>query len=543
MPVRSRAARTTAALAALAATAVLAGCSGGGRTAGDDGPPRSGGTLTYAVGADIACADPQQAGNGDELTAARGLADSLTDQDPDTGRIVPWLATKWRTGDRGRSYTFTLRHGVTFSDGSPLDARAVKESFDGVRRLGGKAVQATTYLTGFRRVVVVDPDTVRFDFERPNAQFLAATSSVSLAVVSPATARRSAADRCTKGVVGSGPFLLDRFTPNQQVVQRARTGYAWPSRVAPGTASPGSSTRAHLDRLVLKVVPETRVRVGGLQSGEFDAVAAVPPQDEQTLKTTGFPLLARPVPGLVQSLNVNVARPATKDPAVRRALQKAIDRDEIVRTVYTPDYRTARSALASTTPHFADVGSYLATDRTAARSLLDGAGWRPGADGVRAKDGRRLALTAVWFGAGSGPAQSTLELVQQQLKAVGVALTIKTVPLSRALETFRTGAYDLALGNASTADPDILRNYYTPKGLDVVRLGAGPLRDALYAQSADLDPKARARNLRTAQRLLVADAYALPLYESRTVVGVGKKVHGITFDAASRPLFAHAWLS
>ncbi|MEV1023672.1 ABC transporter substrate-binding protein [Streptomyces sp. NPDC050264] len=537
---RPRVPRTTVALTALTATTVLAGCSGGTQAAGGDGPPRTGGTLTYAVGSDLACADPQQAGNGDELTAARGLADSLTDQDPATGRIVPWLATKWRVDAKGRSYTFTLRRDVTFSDGGKLDARAVKESFDGVRKLGAKAVQASTYLTGFRRAVVVGDNTVRFEFDRPNAQFLQATSSVSLAVVSPATARRAAADRCAHAVVGSGPFTLDRFAPNQQVVQRARKGYAWPSDV---TAKSAGAGRARLDRLVFKVVPETGVRVGGLQSGQFDAVAAVPPQNEQTLKTAGLPLLSRPVPGLVQSLNVNTGRPATKDPDVRRALQKAVDRAEIVRTVYTPDYRTARSALASTTPHFADVGSYLATDRAAARDLLDRAGWRPGADGVRTKDGKRLALTTVWFGAGSGPAQSTLELVQQQLKGVGVALTIKTVPLSRALETFKTGAYDLALGNASTADPDILRNYYTAKGLDVVRLGAGPLRSALYAQSTDIDPKVRGRDLRTAQRLLVEDAYAIPLYESRTVIGVGKKVHGVTFDAASRPLFATAWLS
>ncbi|MGW2656942.1 ABC transporter substrate-binding protein [Streptomyces sp. NPDC001478] len=532
-----RTAFAPATAAAVAATLLLAGCSADPDTApaAGSGTPVAGGTLTYVVGTDVLCVDPQQAGNGDELTAARGLVDSLTDQDPKTGKILPWLATSWEVSPDATRYTFRLRPGVTFSDGTPLDAAAVKANFDGFRALGARAVQAGTYLTGYRSATVVDAHTVRIEFSAPNVKFLQATSTVSLGVVAPASLRRSPGERCTRGVVGSGPFTLTRFTRNQQVRERAREGYAW------GSARSGGKAAPYLSGLVIRIVPEEGVRAGGLRSGEFDATGAVSPQDERTLKSSGFGLSTRPSPGLVYGLNVNASRTATRDAAVRRALQKALDRKEIVDTVLSSGYRPASSVLASTTPAYTDLSARLATDPAGARKLLDGAGWKPGPDGIRTRDGERLNLVTVWFG-GPGTVQTALELVQQQFKAVGVGLTLKPVPIAKALATFKAGDYDLILGNASTADPDILRNYYTAEGLDAVRLRPGPLLTALHAQAAEADPAARARLVATAQKLIVDEGYGLPLYESSTVLGLSPKVHGVTFDALSRPRFSGAWL-
>jgi peptide/nickel transport system substrate-binding protein len=523
-----------------AALTAFAGCTTGtGSTpGGSGGAPRSGGELTYAVGTDLLCVDPQQAGNGDELAAARGLADSLTDQDPGTGRILPWLAASWQVSADARSYTFHLRSGVTFSDGTPLDAPLVKADFDGLRTLGARAVQAMTYLSGYRGTTVVDPLTVRIDFTKPNAAFLHATSTVSLALVGRASLAASAGDRCTKGVVGSGPFTLRSFRRNQQAVESGRKDYAW----GPGAAGQAAAGRARLDTLVFAQVPEQSVRVGGLQSGQFGAIDQVAPQNEQTLKSAGFTLSSRPNPGLVYSLNVNASRPATRDVAVRRALQKAIDRRQIVDTVLAPEDRPATSILGSTTPGYTDLSASLTTDTAAAGRLLDSAGWVPGPDGVRSKDGRKLTLVAAWYGA-AGPVQSAMEIVQQQLKKIGVAVTLKPIPIAEALATFKAGDYDLIVGDAATADPDILRNYYTDEGLNAVRLPAGPLRTALDAQASDADQKQRDQQVAAAQRLLVDDAYAIPLYESGSLIGISPKVHGITFDSASRPRFSGAWVS
>ena len=110
--------------------------------------PQYGGILKVALDGDPACVDPQQPGNNTALNIGRQITDSLTDQDPETGNIVPWLATSWKAEEDNRRFTFVLRDGATFSDGSKLDADAVKANFDGIVKMGARASLASTYLAG-----------------------------------------------------------------------------------------------------------------------------------------------------------------------------------------------------------------------------------------------------------------------------------------------------------------------------------------------------------------------------------------------------------
>src|SRR3954451_17784871 len=135
------------AAAALAAALLLTACGGGGGDtatggAADPGAPQPGGTLRFAVGSDAGCVDPQQVGSNDTIYSVRQLVDSLTDQDPATGKIVPWLARSWKVSPDARSFTFHLRPGVTFSDGTPLTAEVVKANFDAIPKLGALGILA-----------------------------------------------------------------------------------------------------------------------------------------------------------------------------------------------------------------------------------------------------------------------------------------------------------------------------------------------------------------------------------------------------------------
>ncbi|WP_432923334.1 ABC transporter substrate-binding protein [Microbispora sp. CA-135349] len=526
---------------AVCAVLLVAACGSGASAgnparAGGSGQPKPGGRLTAALSSAPDCLDPQQAGSSTTITVTRQLVDSLTDQDPATGEIVPWLAESWKAESGARRFTFTLKDGVTFSDGTPLDAQAVKDNFDHLVKLGARAVQASTYLSGYRRSVAVDARTVRVEFDHPNAPFLYGTSTTSLGIVGKATLAKPAADRCASGVVGSGPFVLDHYTPNQEVVERRRDGYTWGSALAPNKGA------AYLDQVVFQVVPEESVRVGRLRSGQADVVSLLQPQAAPQLRQEGLALETRSPAGLVYSLNVNVSRPLTADPAVRRAIQKAVDRRQIVTTLYGSVYRPATSVLAGSTPGYTDLGADLAADPAGAGRLLDGAGWKTGADGVRVKDGRRLSLVLRWFSTYAAT-QSALELVQQQLKAVGVDVVLKQTPVSQALQAFKDGDYDLILGDAPSADPDILRRYYTARGLNAVRLPGGPLQTALDGQAAESDTGKRAAQVAAAQTLLVRDAYAIPLFEGSVIVGVGARAHGVRFDSAARLQFHDAWVS
>lgn len=528
-----------AVLAALLTTSVLlTACGSGGDdsdTGSGSGRAKSGGTLTFAVGSDAGCVDPQQVASNDTIYSVRQIVDSLTDQDPRTGKIVPWLARSWAISSDATTFTFRLRSGVTFSDGTELTAQVVKDNFDAVPKLGALGTLAEGYLSGVDSTTVVDPLTVRVKFQQPNAQFLQATSTHSLGIESSASVKRTPQQKCSQGVVGSGPFALKSYVQNQSITLAKRTGYAW------GSSRWSKKGEAYLDKLVFKVVPEAGVRAGGLQSGQVDAISSVGKANEAALKGGPVNLARRANPGAVFNLGLNNSRPVLKDAKVRQAILYAIDRQQIADTVFPTGTQPATSVLARTTPDYEDLNTDLAYDAAKAKSLLDSAGWKAGGDGVRSKDGTRLSLTVKWF-ANSATNQPTLELIQQQLKAVGIDVVLKQLQISQLAQTQQSGDYDALWGNLTRADPDILRTLYSTGLANAYRLSASPLDSVLTRQAATTDTAKRKQLAGEAQQLIVRNAYVVPVVELQTQLGVSKKVHNLDFDASSRVQLHDAWI-
>ncbi|WP_416969514.1 ABC transporter substrate-binding protein [Streptomyces sp. 4F14] len=515
---------------------LLAACSSGsdGTTAGAT-TPRSGGTLTFAVGSDSGCVDPQQVGSNDTIYSVRQLVDSLTDQDPKTGKIVPWLAKSWEVSPDARQFTFHLRPGVTFSDGSALTAQVVKDNFDAVPKLGALGTLAQGYLSGVASTTAVDPLTVRVTFKEPNAQFLQATSTHSLGIESSASVRLSPQEKCSKGIVGSGPFTLARYVQNQSVTLAKRAKYAW------GSSLWAKQGEAYLDKLVFKVVPEAGVRAGSLQSGQVDAISSVGKANEAALQGGSVNLQRRANPGVVFGLSLNNARPLLKDVRVRQAISAAIDRRQVATTVFPTGTQPATSVLAHTTPGYADQGTGLAFDAAKAKSLLIAAGWQAGGDGIRTKDGARLSLAVKWF-ANSATNQPALELIQQQLKEVGIDVVLQQFQIAQIAQVQQSGDYDGLWGNVTRADPDILRTSFSTKLANWSRLPATSLDTLLTEAAATTDPAKRAGLVAQAQKLIVGNAYTVPVVELQTQLGVAKKVHGLAFDASSRIELHDTWI-
>lgn len=519
-----------------AAALVLAGCGGTtGSGAGAPTTPRAGGTLTFAVGSDAGCVDPQQVGSNDTIYSLRQIVDSLTDQDPRTGRIVPWLARDWQVSPDATTFTFRLRPGVTFSDGSPLTAQVVKDNVEAIPRLGALATLAKGYLSGLKAVTVLDPLTVRIAFTRPNAQFLQATSTFSLGIESAASVRKTPEERCSEGVVASGPFVLSRYVRSQSITLTKRPGYGWGSSL---WRKPGE---AYLDQLVFKVVPESGVRTGSLRSGQVDAIGSVGRADEAGLRGGGVTLLARANPGVVFSLGLNNSRPVLADLRVRRAILAAVDRRQVADTVFPTGTRPATSILSHTTPLHTDLGADLAVDPGRARALLDAAGWTPGPDGVRQKGGTPLRITVSWF-ANAATNQPALELVQQQLRAVGVDVVLKQLQIAQITQVQQSGDFDALWGNLTRADPDILRTQYSTQLLNAYRIPASPLDSVLARAAATTAPAARQQLVTQAQQLIVRNAYVVPVVELQTTLGVSARVHDLAFEASSRIQLHDTWI-
>nr|WP_080736562.1 ABC transporter substrate-binding protein [Rhodococcus fascians] len=535
--VSTRPAFLVAGLIATAAT-VLAGCAGGAATtAADAGPAQPGGTLRYGLSGAPTCSDPAQSGTNQTIYVTRQVVDSLTDQNPETGEIEPWLAERWDVGADAKSFTFTLKDGVTFSDGTVLDAAAVKANFDAIIGLGAaKAPLAASYLTGYQSATVVDPSTVRIDFAAPNAQFLQASSTPQLGIQSIATSAQSAESRCLGTNIGSGPFTYADYQQDRSVTLAKRSGYNW------GSAVFGHTGEAYLDRIDFTIVPESGVRTGSLSSDQLDAVSDALPQDAPQIEATGGRILTTSNPGVPFGIQPNVTRGALQDPAVRTALVPAINRQELVDTVLGPDFRTATSTLASATPGYVELAD-VTYDPEKSKSLLDDADWVPGTDGIREKDGQRLSFEVMYSAVFAGN-QAILELTQQQLRAVGVDLQLELVSTSEATARQGTKDYDSTYYNSTRADGDILRTTFAVDGRKLNARSTIPDLDAsLTDQLSTTDATARNDILATAQQQVLDNGLWIPTIELSQAVGAASKVQDLKFEASARLQFFDAWLS
>ncbi|HET6503963.1 MAG TPA: ABC transporter substrate-binding protein [Amycolatopsis sp.] len=526
-----------AGLALVVSALLAAGCSaaGGAGAVPADAPPKPGGTLTFATDADPGCLDPQQSATAASQLISRGVVDSLVAQDPRTLEIKPWLAQSWEVSPDATTFTFHLRDGVTFSDGTPFDAAAVKANLDRIVDPATKSLLAASLLTGYAGTTVPDVRTVIVRFSAPNAPFLQAASTAFLGMESPASFAPGPQALCQK-VIGSGPFVLGAVVPQQSIELDRRAGYAW----APPTA--GHQGAVYLDKVAIKIVPENGVRLGSLRSGEFDAVANVPPRDAGSL-TGDFQVLSKQQPGLAYSLLLNTGRGVLTDPVVRQAIAKSINTEQIVSTLYEDRYPRAKSILTPTTPGYADVLDAGQFDPGAAERALDQAGWVIGADGTRSKNGTRLSVEWTYSSPAREQRDVLAQLVQQQLKAVGIEVRLNPLPAGETISRQLSGNVELSDMSFVRADGDVLRSaFYAPQGGKPAFTDPQLARELTDATSTT-DPARRASDYAQAQRLAVDAAIVIPIYDPTYLLGVSGAARGIAFDPQGLPEFYDAWVA
>lgn len=530
-PSPARALRVAA--SALALGLALAACSSGSAetsepSASASSGPVDGGDLVFAIGNDPISLNPSGTGSGnDTLYVTRQLVDSLLWQDPEDGSLEPWLATEWSTNGDATQHTFTLRDGVTFSDGTPLTAESVKATFDDIVAAGAKSSAAPSFI-GYAGTTVVDEHTLTVAFGAPNAAFPQATSTVALGIVAASTIAVPFDDRASgTAVVGSGPFVLDHYTKDTETVLTARDDYAWAPEARTGAGAP------HVDSVTFQVAPEASVRTGSLTSGQVHVIGGVQPTDIATLEQSGFPLVHRANPGISFGLTFNGSSPIGSDPAVREAVGLAINPTEVRDTALVDGFAVATSVLASTTPGVADVSEHLTSDPAEAAEVLEDAGWEKGADGIYAKDGVRLAPTLAWI-TNFSPNQTSVELLQAQLKAVGIDVTLWSGAVPDFQAKLKSGEFDLVWGNLSRADGDVLRTQYSVAATNFYRIDDPELEALLQEQLATADPAARDEVLAQAQERLVSQHWVLPVHELTTYLGLSPDVHEVQLGADSR---------
>lgn len=522
----------------LLAAALLAACAQGPGGSAPQGTPRYGGTFTVGIPQFTICYDASQTPFVPFVHNA--VVDTLLEQDPQTKEIRPYLAERHEILDGGRTFVLRLRRGVTFSDGEPLDAAAVRTSFEDAIALGklGKSPQASAYLSGYTGSESPDPHTLVLHFATPKAGFEQALTERALGIIAPATVRtRTPEQRCAEGVVGSGPFVIDAIVPDQEVRLRARADYAWAS---PNQCHPG---RVYVDQLVFKRIPESSVRIGSVQSGQLDAVTGIPELDLEQLEGSGNELVRTSAAGSVYTYFFNYTKPITADPAVRAAFLHGIDREELVRTGYTKYDKAASGVLSPGVPQYVDQSAKLRHDPDAARRGLDQAGWIPGPDGIRVRNGQRLS---VQFKFSEEEDTIPAQLVAQQLRDVGIEFRIEQVTRAQLTEWEAPNRdWDVIAAPLTRPDADILLSRYHPQyswWLSGQNLDPYPELTALLDQQAqEMDPARRAQLAAQVQQLIVDRAYAVPIREVTTIWALARGAHGLWLTLPYPPSFTDVW--
>ncbi|MFI6455533.1 ABC transporter substrate-binding protein [Streptosporangium amethystogenes] len=531
----------------LTATTALSACGDSGASVASGGTPRSGGDATFAIAAYPNSLDVSLLGGRGNVAGAQ-IVDTLTESDPKTGEVKPRLAKSWTVSEDAKKFTFTLREGVTFSDGTKFDAQNVKDNLDTLAGLNAEAKTDTlvrSALAGYEGSKVIDDGTVEVGFSSPELGFLRNLSDPYLGLLSGSTLKATPEERAAGKLVGTGPFVLGTVRRNESIQLLARRDYNW--------APEGSSAhqgRAYLDSVTFTVVPESGVRSGLLASGQADLVDDVSKDDEATVTSSGGGVVHAGTPGLVSGLRQNPYSAFGSDKVVRQAISKAVDRTEVRGTLLSESSSNAvTSAVGATTPLWADLSSQLGYDPEGARKLLDDAGWKTGGDGVRERNGTRLDVKLSYTSDSLFATKSDLELVQDQLKRVGIAVTL--VPMTSAefsqsiLEIKQRGKdarYDFLSGSGPSKDPSFLVGLFRSSnpalgGADQPELEAGA--DRLAASATEDERAAAAKDL---QRLLITDGYWIPIKELSKVVGVGSEVKGFRLDAYALPVLYDTWL-
>ncbi len=426
--------RTLSALGGVLTVGLLTACGPVGPASltgpADPGEPVSGGTIRYAHLQEPPCV---YGGWVQQAYTSRQVLDSLVSQTED-GTIVPWLARSWSTSEDGLAWTFQLRDGVTFTDGTPLDAQAVSDNFEYWLAGGNGTVVAYLgqYYQGSR---AVDRLTLEVTLSAPYSPLLSALSQGYFGIQSPtALATRSEADNC-RAPIGSGPFTVTEWKRGEYLHFARNPDYDW----APANAR--HQGPAYVDGITWSFVPDNTSRYGALLSDAADAIGEVPSVDFRDAQES-FHVQQYITPGRPVTLSLNTVRGPFTDVRVRQAFALGQDRPANIESAFLGVVPSeGNGTVSQSTPGYnAETADDYPYDPQRANRLLDQAGWTGrDADGIRTKDGQRLSVRIV-FGLNSivtAEASTVLQNLQEQVRPLGFEVVLRPAPQS---ELF-SGAY------------------------------------------------------------------------------------------------------
>jgi peptide/nickel transport system substrate-binding protein len=512
------------------------------------GAVTNGGILHIAMSADPLCLDPHAISSDTEQLLGQIQFDNLTFLGSD-GTPQPWLATSWTISNGGKTYTFQLKKGVTFSDGTQFNAAAVVANFKQMLNPATRSPLAGNYIAPYQSSKIISPYTLQVNLSEPYSPFLYVLAQGWLGMESPkAIADDTPAELCAHPV-GSGPFVLTSYTKNVGATYVRRAGYNW------GPPELGQTGAAHLAGIDISWIGQDPVRYDSLVSGQYQLTPYVPAQDAAALKSNsnyvyedidriGWPF----------TFDFNTSRAPLNNVNVRKAIIEGVDVSDIVASSQFGQHAVATGYLDPVTKYYDPAAKVPGYDLTAAVRLLDQAGWsRTDAAGYRTdRSGKELDLTVPISNATT--ISPVYDLLQAQLKTnLGINLILKVEPAAQATTDRYSGNYDLLAGVWHTNTPDVLYIKYdstqistaTHLGQNLAKLD-DPALDAILEQARETTNSTQLAKLyaEAQVRLTGVDYPGLPVYQNSVLWAFNKALHDVYVNTShGTPFLTYAWLA
>ncbi|MBE0011174.1 ABC transporter substrate-binding protein [Arthrobacter sp. AET 35A] len=535
--------RRIAVLTSLLVATLMSGCSASANPAADPAAvPVSGGTLDVSISAEPGCLDGHGISATQQQFLGRLIYDNVVTLDDD-GEIAPYLAESWEISDDGKTYTFHLKEGVTFSDGSPWNAEVLGQNFEHMRDPATKSPLAAAYIAPYVDGTVIDEYTFEAHLEYAYTPFLYTLAQSWLGMNSGKAIEESPETLCQEPI-GTGPFTVADYRPGQGISYTKREGYDWAPEWLEGDGE------AYLDGVEVTLVSEPVIRHQSLVSGQYDLTENLAPQNAAAVQENpAFEYQNLIRGGSPNVLSFNLNRAPFDDLAVRQAFVAAVDTQAVAESLGFGTYSPTDSFLSTASKYYdPTVEGTLEYDLDRANELLDEAGWTErDSDGFRIKDGERLVIEVPTVES-TTPSPLLVQL-QGEARKAGFDLQIIQLPQAQLSELRYAGDYDALAGVWHTNTTDVLFIRYHSSEITGERIGQNssyvddPALDDLLrtAREADDGPIAEDAYSEVQHRLLDI-VPGLPLYENHSQFAYSTAVQDVAVDTSHPvPVLTYAW--
>ncbi|NOU89370.1 ABC transporter substrate-binding protein [Paenibacillus sp. LMG 31460] len=483
---------------------LLTGCTSSPKPDGDPtakATPKEGGTLVISSMIEPETLDATRSTWFDSANGT--MYDPLITLD-NSGKIIPWLAESYNISEDGKIWTFTLRKGVKFHSGEPLNAEAMKYTIETML----KDSPIKSLLGPVTKVDVINEQTFKIFFSEPFAPFMSTVVGHFLTPIDPKRHKENP-DNFGKNPSATGPIMFDKFERGQSVSYKKNPDYNW------GGSSVENKGPLHVDEVVFRFLKDDDTRILEFKKGTIQVLSDVPTTYVDDLKKVPGVKIESTLGLGMEYLGMNNQNPMFRDVRVRQALAMAVDRDPINQVAHSGYAQPLFGPLPPTVPGYNEKIEGLAKGMYAknlekAKSLLAEAGYKDSK-----KDGKPFSFELLVT---EEPVfQRTAQILQSQFREIGVDMKITITDFATLKDRATKGNYDMFLLYWYYNDPEIMNLVFGTKGINRMHIDNPELEKLLLKGSVETNVDERMKVYEQAQEILVKETPWIPLFTPQTV--------------------------